>query len=111
MSVADQHPFAQLTPDLIMDAVESQGYLSDGRFIALNSYENRVYQVGIDEATPIIAKFYRPERWSYAQLIEEHQFAAELFDHEIPVVAPATINQQTLHSYNNYYFAFFKLGW
>ena len=63
------HPFAALTPDLVLDAVESLGFLSDARVLALNSYENRVYQVGIEDKTPLIAKFYRPERWSDAQIL------------------------------------------
>ena len=62
-------PYANLTPDVILDAVESTGYLADGRMLALNSYENRVYQIGIEESTPVIAKFYRPGRWSDAQIL------------------------------------------
>ncbi|WP_049315028.1 phosphotransferase, partial [Pseudomonas aeruginosa] len=72
------HPFDQLTPDLVLDAVESLGYLSDARVLALNSYENRVYQVGIEDGEPLIAKFYRPDRWSDAAIREEHAFSAEL---------------------------------
>ncbi|MBI2354246.1 MAG: serine/threonine protein kinase [Deltaproteobacteria bacterium] len=82
------HPFHTLTPAFIMDAVESQGFRCDCRTLALNSYENRVYQVGIDEGQPLIAKFYRPGRWSDAQIIEEHRFCFELAEHELPVVAP-----------------------
>jgi Ser/Thr protein kinase RdoA (MazF antagonist) len=82
------HPFQTLTPGFIMDAVESQGFRCDCRTLALNSYENRVYQVGIDEGQPLIAKFYRPGRWSDAQIIEEHCFCFELAEHELPVVAP-----------------------
>ena len=82
------HPFQILTPSFIMDAVESQWFRCDCRTFALNSYENRVYQVGIDEGQPLIAKFYRPGRWSDAQIIEEHRFCFELTDHELPVVAP-----------------------
>ena len=84
------HPFQTLTPSFIMDAVESQGFRCDCRTFALNSYENRVYQVGIDEGQPLIAKFYRPGRWSDAQIIEEHRFCLELAEHELPVVAPIT---------------------
>ena len=80
------HPFDTLTPDLVLDAVESIGYLSDARVLALNSYENRVYQVGIEDETPLIAKFYRPGRWSDAAILEEHQFSLELAEHEVPVV-------------------------
>jgi hypothetical protein len=58
------HPFETLTPDLVLDAVESIGFLSDARVLALNSYENRVYQVGIEDSEPLIAKFYRPQRWT-----------------------------------------------
>ncbi|CAH2030101.1 serine/threonine protein kinase [Trichlorobacter ammonificans] len=82
------HPFQNLTPDLIMDAVESQGFRCDCRNLALNSYENRVYLVGIEEERPLIAKFYRPGRWSDEQIVEEHRFCRELADHELPVVAP-----------------------
>ncbi len=67
------HPFETLTPDLVLDAVESIGFLSDARVLALNSYENRVYQVGIEDAEPLIAKFYRPQRWSNEAILEEHQ--------------------------------------
>ena len=82
------HPFQRLTPDHVMDAVESQGFICDRRVFALNSYENRVYQVGIDEGQPLIAKFYRPDRWSEAQIQEEHDFCFELVEHELPIVAP-----------------------
>jgi Ser/Thr protein kinase RdoA (MazF antagonist) len=82
------HPFDELTPDVILDAVEQRGYLSDGRMLALNSYENRVYQVGVEDGTPLVAKFYRPERWSDDQIREEHSFSRELVSHELPVVAP-----------------------
>lgn len=88
MSESSRHPFDDLTPDVILDAVESRGWLSDGRMLALNSYENRVYQVGVEEGAPLIAKFYRPERWSDEQIQEEHDFSHELAGHELPVVAP-----------------------
>jgi len=83
-----QHPFQTLTPSFIMDAIESRGFRCDCRTFALNSYENRVYQVGIDDGPPLIAKFYRPGRWSDAQIMEEHAFCFELAEHELPVVAP-----------------------
>lgn len=82
------HPYEKLTPDLVLDAVEACGYLSDARILALNSYENRVYQVGIEGSTPLIAKFYRPERWTNEQIIEEHEFTQALKDLEISVVPP-----------------------
>lgn len=82
------HPFSRLTPDFIMDAIESVGYHCDARILELNSYENRVYQVGIEDKEPLIAKFYRPDRWSFEQINEEHTFTAELADHGLSVVAP-----------------------
>jgi len=85
---SSQHPFQILTPAFIMDAVESRGFYCDCRTLALNSYENRVYQVGIEDDRPLIAKFYRPGRWSDAQILEEHRFCFELAEHELPVVAP-----------------------
>lgn len=100
-------PYAELEPSLILDAVESKGLLCTGSLLALNSYENRVYQVGIENETPMIAKFYRPNRWSDAIILEEHQFSHELADHEIPVIAPLVFEGQTLHHYKNYRFALF----
>jgi Ser/Thr protein kinase RdoA (MazF antagonist) len=82
------HPYEGLTPDRILNAVEAQGYLSDARILALNSYENRVYQVGLDDGPPLIAKFYRPGRWNDAQILEEHRFILELAELDIPVVPP-----------------------
>ncbi len=82
------HPFQTLDSSFIMDAVESQGFRCDCRTYALNSYENRVYQVGIEEGEPLVAKFYRPGRWTDGQIIEEHRFCLELAEHELPVVAP-----------------------
>ncbi len=80
--------FAALTPDDILDAVEATGIRCDGRFLALNSYENRVYRIGVEDEPPLVAKFYRPNRWSDAAIAEEHRFTQELAAHEIPVVAP-----------------------
>jgi Ser/Thr protein kinase RdoA (MazF antagonist) len=91
-----------------MDAVESQGFRCDCRTLALNSYENRVYQVGIDEGSPLIAKFYRPARWSPEQIIEEHRFCFELAGHELPVVAPWTNpDGESLFSYGGFHFALY----
>ncbi|CAA0100150.1 Stress response kinase A [Halioglobus japonicus] len=102
------HPYDRLDPDLIIDAVESAGYHCDARLLALNSYENRVYQVGIEDDTPMIAKFYRPERWSEEQIQEEHHFSLELQDAEISVVAPVVNAQgETLHTYQGFQFALF----
>lgn len=88
MTEQSHHPFDDLTPDVILDALESRGFVSDGRLLALNSYENRVYQVGVEEGSPLIAKFYRPGRWSDEQIREEHDFTHELVGQELPVVAP-----------------------
>ena len=98
-------PYADLSPDLVLDAVEQIGLVADGRLLALNSYENRVYQVGLDDAPPVIAKFYRPGRWSDAAILEEHAFATRLAEHEIPAVAPARYHGDTLHRYAGYRFS------
>ncbi len=104
---AQQHPYERLTPDLMLDAVESLGYQTDGRQLALNSYENRVYQVGLDEGQPLIAKFYRPLRWSDEQILEEHRFSQDLADSEIPVIAPLIIDGRTLHEHDGFRFALY----
>lgn len=102
------HPFATLTPDLVLDAVESLGYLSDARVLALNSYENRVYQVGIEDSAPLIAKFYRPDRWSDAAIREEHAFSHELAECEVPVVAPLQRDGESLFEHAGFRFALFS---
>lgn len=102
------HPYNALTPDCIINAVESQGHISNARLLALNSYENRVYQVGMDSGPPIIAKFYRPERWADEQILEEHQFTQQLFDLDIPVVPPlADSAGQTLFNYKGFRFSLY----
>jgi Ser/Thr protein kinase RdoA (MazF antagonist) len=91
-----------------MDAVESQGFRCDCRNLTLNSYENRVYQVGIEDAKPLIAKFYRPDRWSDAQIIEEHDFCLELAERELPVVAPwRNASGESLFHYHSFGFALY----
>lgn len=108
MTDASQHPFDFLSPDLVLEAVESTGRVTDGRLLALNSYENRVYQVGIEGDQPLVAKFYRPARWSDAQILEEHAFVAELCAAELPVVAPlADAQGDTLHHYGDFRFSLF----
>jgi len=108
MSV-DPHPFANLSPELVIDAVESTGRLSDLRVFPLNSYENRVYQIGIENSEPIIAKFYRPERWSDAQILEEHRFSQQLVEAELPVVPPlADADGKTLFEYRGFRLALFQ---
>ncbi|GGM20775.1 stress response kinase A [Pseudomonas asuensis] len=101
------HPFDTLSPDVVIDAVESLGYLSDARILALNSYENRVYQVGIEDEQPLIAKFYRPQRWTDAAIREEHTFSYELVEHEVPVVAPLKRDGETLFEHGGFRFALF----
>jgi Ser/Thr protein kinase RdoA (MazF antagonist) len=100
-------PYTSLSPEKVLDALESVGHRSDGRVLALNSYENRVYQIGIEDGTPVVAKFYRPERWSDAAIREEHAFAAELAAQEIPVVAPLVQNGASLHVHDEFRFAVF----
>ncbi len=104
---ASLHPYENLTPDCILDAIENVGFLPTGSLLALNSYENRVYQVSLEDGSFIIAKFYRPERWSNEAILEEHAFTAELKQQEIPVVAPIAINDKTLFSFNGFRFAVF----
>ena len=107
------HPYASLTPDTVLDAVESVGFRADGHQLALNSYENRVYQVGLEEdqggplgeARFLVAKFYRPGRWSDEEILEEHAFAAELAAREIPVVPALELGGTTLHHHAGLRFA------
>lgn len=101
------HPYDALTPDAVITAIESLGLLSDLRILTLNSYENRVYQIGIDEAQPVIAKFYRPDRWSREAILEEHAFLDELHAAEIPVIAPLKIAGASLHQFNEFLFTLF----
>ena len=84
----DSAPFHNLSPDKIIDAIEQLGYVSDLRVLPLNSYENRVYQFGLEDKDPIIAKFYRPNRWTDEQIQEEHAFSLSLAELEVPVVPP-----------------------
>lgn len=103
-----EQDYANLTPDCMINAVESLGFFSDGRFLALNSYENRVYQIGIEDAQPIIAKFYRPQRWTDEQILEEHAFCYELLNEDLPVVPPMQFNSQSLHCFEGYRFSLFE---
>ena len=101
-------PYADLTPDLILDAIDQAGFPTSGSLLALNSYENRVYQVGLVDDGFLVAKFYRPGRWDDATIQEEHDFTLELAAEEIPVVAPLTDDAgQTLHHYEGYRFALY----
>ena len=103
-----QEDYYALTPDTVLNALEAYGYQCDARILALNSYENRVYQIGLNDSDPVIAKFYRPGRWSDECILEEHEFTQELFDHEIPVVAPIQHEERrTLLNYQGYRFALY----
>lgn len=103
-----QPPYAGLAPETIIQAVESAGLLPDGGLLALNSYENRVYQVGMEEGAPLVAKFYRPGRWSDPCILEEHAFSLALAAEEIPVVAPLVDDSgNTLHHFHGFRFALF----
>jgi Ser/Thr protein kinase RdoA (MazF antagonist) len=103
-----EHPYDRLTPDRVIDAVESAGFRPDARLLALNSYENRVYQVGIEDGDPVVAKFYRPDRWSDRQILEEHAFARELQEADISVVAPLEDHRgASLHEFEGFRFALF----
>jgi Ser/Thr protein kinase RdoA (MazF antagonist) len=98
-------PYATLTPDRILDALDTVDFRGDGRLLALNSYENRVYLVNLEDASPVVAKFYRPLRWTDAQILEEHAFVAELAEREIPAVAPLSHAGSTLHLFEGFRFA------
>jgi Ser/Thr protein kinase RdoA (MazF antagonist) len=102
------HPYSSLTPDVVLDALEGVGLPCDGTLLALNSYENRVYQAGLADASPVVAKFYRPGRWSDGAILEEHAFTRELEEREIPVVAPLALDDgKTLHASAGFRFAVF----
>ena len=105
-------PYDNLSPDAVLDAVESLGFLANGQVLALNSYENRVYQVGVEDNAPLIVKFYRPGRWTSESIQEEHHFAEQLVEHDIPVVPPRCIDGKSLHGFEGFLFSIFerKLG-
>lgn len=101
-------PFSALTPDIILSALDSVGLHSDGRLLALNSYENRVYQAGIENTASVVIKFYRPKRWTTAAIYEEHNFIQELADNEIPVVPPLRFREnETLNQAHGFRFSVF----
>ncbi len=101
------HPYEKLSPDLILDALEAAGLSVDGSLFNLNSYENRVLQIGINDDRPVIAKFYRPGRWSDEAILEEHAFSMMLAEEDIPVIPPLQINAQTLLQHEGFRFAVF----
>ncbi len=98
-------PYADLDPNAVLDALEAVGLRGDGRLLALNSYENRVFQVWLEDGAVVVAKFYRPGRWPDAAILEEHAFTLELAEREIPVVAPLIIHDATLHAFRAHRFA------
>jgi len=101
------HPYEQLSPDCILDALEEVGFIPTGSLLALNSYENRVYQISLEDDSFVIAKFYRPNRWSNAAILEEHDFSNELKQQDIPIVVPLCIENKTLFEFNGFRFAVF----
>ena len=103
------HPYSQLIPDKVLAAVETLGFETDARIFALNSYENRVYQIGLVDSSSIVVKFYRPGRWSREQILEEHAFTKELVELEIPVIAPESFaDKGTLIEFEDFQFAIFR---
>jgi len=102
-----QFDFKSLSPDMIIDGLESAGFTVDSGLLALNSYENRVYQFHDDNLNKYVTKFYRPQRWQLAQIQEEHNFSFELDEHELPIVAPLKINGTSLFEHQGYHFAVF----
>ncbi len=108
MNLAAETSYSRLTPELVLDALQSVGVDGDGRLLALNSYENRVYQAGREQGPPVVAKFYRPGRWSDAAILEEHGFLQELAEREIPVVPALKLaGEETLHRFDGFRFAVF----
>src|SRR5690349_4671981 len=109
MSADARHPYETLTPDVVLDALASVGLYGDGRLLGLSSYENRVYQVHLEDpfegSAIVVAKFYRPARWSEQQILEEHAFAAELMQAEVPAVAPLAPQGATLHEHAGFFFS------
>src|SRR5687768_10401478 len=105
-SVAAMSAYDRLTPERILDSIESAGYRCDGRLLALNSFENRVYQAWLDDGSALVAKFYRPGRWSNPQILEEHALALELEQAELPVVAPL-VRGSTLLEHEGFRFALY----
>ena len=101
----DLHPFETLTPDRVLDALQAVGLRGDGRLTALSSYENRVYQVQLEDGSAVVAKFYRPHRWSEAQILEEHAFSRELMAAEIPVIGPLLLEGGSLHHFDGFAFS------
>ena len=111
MGIDQEPPYQGLIPDLILAACESLGLSCDGRLLALNSYENRVYRIGIEDGAPVVAKFYRPGRWADEAILEEHSFTQALVEADIPVVAPLSFSggDETLFHFEGFRFAIYPL--
>ncbi|GIZ53867.1 serine/threonine protein kinase [Noviherbaspirillum aridicola] len=107
MNIPSHPPYAGLTPDVVLGALEELNLYSDGRLLALNSYENRVYQAGMESGPPVVVKFYRPGRWRDEDILEEHGFVEELAQAEVPVVPPMSLNGATLHEHGGFRFSVF----
>ena len=105
MSAIPETPYAGLSPDLILDALEAAGFEPTGSLLELNSYENRVYQLELEDASFVVSKFYRPGRWTEAQIQEEHRFTQELKDAELPVVAPLRVDGSSLFEHAGFRYA------
>lgn len=101
--------YTDLSPDIVLQALDARGFETSGRMLALNSYENRVYRIELEDARPLVAKFYRPGRWSNAAILEEHAFAHEIATAEIPVVPPMIIDGETLLQHEGYRYALYPL--
>ena len=100
-------PYQGLLPETMLNALDVAGFRTDGGLMALNSYENRVYQIGIEDDEPVIAKFYRPERWTDAAIMEEHGFVSELRDTGLPCVAPIVRDGVSLFRHDGFRYAVF----
>ncbi len=101
-------PYDSLTPDVVLSSLEQQGHECNGHLLALNSYENRVYQIGLESGDYLIAKFYRPGRWSDDTILEEHEFSLELAGYDLPIITPlADKNDNTLFHHEGFRFALF----
>ncbi len=103
----DVAPYSALTPEAILDAVDARGFRADGRMLALSSYENRVYQVWLEDGAVLVVKFYRPARWSDVAVREEHAYALQLAERELPIVAPLVIGGDTLHVHAGFRYALY----
>lgn len=108
MKFSEQTPYENLDPNVILSAVESLGYRTSGAFNALNSYENRVYEIALDDNDPVVVKFYRPNRWTSEQIEEEHVFANDLQEVDVDVIPPLEIDGKTLHEYEDYRFSIYE---